>query len=157
MAVRKRLYHPDEVKEKIRVSQLVNMLQQDAFGLLRTAALGTDGRPLRNADGTAIMVPYELSDGRRASARFLIERVIPRAEAPRDFRIGVFRAYGSDGYSQDALLAADAIIGEFAAIGTDSSHPAAAANGPVLPAAVLPAPQGHGASVDAGADPGGAE
>ena len=32
MATRKRLYHPDEVREKIRTSQLINRLQDFGFG-----------------------------------------------------------------------------------------------------------------------------
>ena len=31
MAKRKQLYHPDEIKEKIRVSQLINRLQDNAL------------------------------------------------------------------------------------------------------------------------------
>lgn len=46
MAVRKRLYHPEEVREKIRTSQLVNRLNQFIMGKIElsphqvTAALG---------------------------------------------------------------------------------------------------------------------
>lgn len=46
MAVRKRLYHPDEVREKIKTSQIVNRLQQFVKGKISmephqvTAALG---------------------------------------------------------------------------------------------------------------------
>ena len=31
MAARKQLFHPDEVKQKIRTSQLINRLQDNAF------------------------------------------------------------------------------------------------------------------------------
>jgi len=46
MAVRKRLYHPEEVREKIRTSQLVNRLNQFVMGKVElsphqvSAALG---------------------------------------------------------------------------------------------------------------------
>lgn len=46
MAVRKRLYHPDEVRQKIRTSQLVNRLNKFVMGEIElsphqvTAALG---------------------------------------------------------------------------------------------------------------------
>lgn len=46
MAARKRLYHPDEVREKIRTSQLVNRLNDFVMGKINmaphqvTAALG---------------------------------------------------------------------------------------------------------------------
>lgn len=46
MAVRKRLYHPEEVREKIRTSQLVNRLNQFVMGKIElsphqvSAALG---------------------------------------------------------------------------------------------------------------------
>jgi hypothetical protein len=46
MAVRKRLYHPDEVRQKIRTSQIINRLNSFIFGEIElaphqvTAALG---------------------------------------------------------------------------------------------------------------------
>src|SRR5262245_58899432 len=35
MAKRKMLFHPDDVREKIRASQLINRLQNHALGLLK--------------------------------------------------------------------------------------------------------------------------
>lgn len=60
--------HSERVKEQIRTAQLLNRLQADAFGELKTPK------------GEV----YELSPGRRISIMWLLERVIPKAQAPLD-------------------------------------------------------------------------
>jgi hypothetical protein len=40
MATRKQLFHPDEVKQKIKTSQLINRLQQNALSKKETLTRG---------------------------------------------------------------------------------------------------------------------
>ncbi|WP_068305833.1 hypothetical protein [Pararhodobacter sp. CCB-MM2] len=58
MAKRKHLFHPDEVKQKIQTSQLINRLQKNALS------------------DEEIMTP-----GQIASANALLDRVIPKLKA----------------------------------------------------------------------------
>lgn len=68
MAARLNRHHSEQVLERIRLSTLVTMLQKDALG------------QLKNPNTDEYM---ELSEGRRKSAIFLIERKLARAEAPK--------------------------------------------------------------------------
>lgn len=54
MAKRKQLFHPDDVRQKIQVSQLINLLHKNAFGEL----------------------PEELSQGRLKSIDMLLKKAI---------------------------------------------------------------------------------
>jgi len=58
MAARKQLYHPEEIKEKIRVSQLINRLQDNAL-----------------ADEEF------MTAGQIQSANSLLDRVLPKLKA----------------------------------------------------------------------------
>lgn len=58
MAKRKQLFHPDEVKKKIQVSQLINRLQTNALS------------------DQEIMTPAQI-----ASANSLLDRVVPKLKA----------------------------------------------------------------------------
>lgn len=58
MAKRKQLFHPDEVKKKIQVSQLINRLQENALSEQET-----------------------MTKGQIASANSLLDRVMPKLKA----------------------------------------------------------------------------
>jgi hypothetical protein len=68
MAKRKQLFHPDEVKEKIRVSQLINRLQDNALSDQEF-----------------------LTQGQIASINSLLDRVVPKLKATE------IRGPGEDG------------------------------------------------------------
>lgn len=65
MAKRKRLFHPDEVKEKISTSQLINRLQSNA---------------LSNEEF--------LTPGQIASINSLLDRVVPKLKAVEHSGVG---------------------------------------------------------------------
>lgn len=85
MAARLNRHHSEQVLERIQLANLVTMLQKDALGQLKNPNTGED---------------MELSEGRRSSAKFLIERKLARAEAPKQLNLGgnitvVIKKYGS--------------------------------------------------------------
>lgn len=72
MAARLNKLDTERVLERIRLSQLVNLLQNNAMGTLKAAKTGE---------------PYELSKSRYQSACFLIERKLARAVAAQDLNV----------------------------------------------------------------------
>jgi hypothetical protein len=66
VATRLNKLHSELVLKRIKTSQLVNRLQDNALGLLKLK------------DGT----PYQLTRGQVQSACFLIERTLAKAEKP---------------------------------------------------------------------------
>jgi hypothetical protein len=72
MAARLNRNHSEQVLERIRLSQLVNLLQKNALGTLRAAKTGES---------------YELSKSRQASAQFLVSRKMAQAVAPQDLNV----------------------------------------------------------------------
>lgn len=75
MAARLNKLDTERVLERIRLSQLVNLLQNNAMGTLKTTTGENAGKP------------YELSKSRAQSAMFLIERKLARAVAPQDLNV----------------------------------------------------------------------
>jgi hypothetical protein len=75
MAARLNKLDTERVLERIKLSQLVNLLQNNAMGTLKTT----------NGEGKG--QPYELSKSRIQSAMFLIERKLARAVAPQDLNV----------------------------------------------------------------------
>lgn len=71
MAERLNKRHSELVLKRIKTSQLVNRLQDNALGLLKNKA----GEP------------YSLSDGQVRSAIFLVERTVAKAESPKKLEI----------------------------------------------------------------------
>lgn len=76
MAARLNRMHTADVLKKIQVSRLITLLQDDAFGKLKHGV--GEGKEAQS---------YELSAGRSANARFLIERILAKAEAPKDLNL----------------------------------------------------------------------
>lgn len=72
MAARLNPRHSAQVLERIKLAALVNLLQDDARGQLKNPKTGE---------------PMELSQGRRDSAKFLIERKLARAVAQADIKL----------------------------------------------------------------------
>lgn len=72
MAARLNKLHTEQVLARIKLSQLVNLLQNNAMGTLKAAKTGE---------------PYELSKGRIHSATFLVDRLLARAVAPQDLNV----------------------------------------------------------------------
>lgn len=72
MAARLNPKHSEQVLERIKLAALVTMLQKDALGQLKNSNTGEY---------------MELSEGRRRSAIFLIERKLAKAEAPKDLNL----------------------------------------------------------------------
>jgi len=75
MAERLNKLDTERVLERIKLSQLVNLLQNNAMGTLKV----TNGERKGEA--------YELSKSRVQSAIFLIERRLARATAPQDLNV----------------------------------------------------------------------
>lgn len=68
MAARLNPRHSELVLKRIKLAQLVNLLQDNAFGAL--------SNPQK--------IRYELSEGQIRSATFLIERLLAKANAPQE-------------------------------------------------------------------------
>lgn len=73
MAERLNKRHSDLVLKRIKTSQLINRLQDNALGTLKFMTGKNKGEP------------YQLTDGQVRSAIFLIERTVARAEKPIQF------------------------------------------------------------------------
>lgn len=71
MAVRLNLKHSEQVLERIKLSQLLNRLQQNGLGTLKSPK----GEP------------YSLSRSEVTSITWLLERKLARAEAPRELKV----------------------------------------------------------------------
>lgn len=71
MAERLNKRHSELVIQRIKASQLLNRLQDNALGLLKD----------KNGD------PCELSKGQRGSIEWLLERILARAEAPKELKV----------------------------------------------------------------------
>lgn len=69
---------------KIRVGALINRLQKHALGELRGSSGGANEL---GEKGGGTSVPAEMSDSQVRSACFLIDRLIARAENPRDINV----------------------------------------------------------------------
>src|SRR5690348_4177816 len=75
MAARLNKLDTELVLERIRLSQLVNLLQNNALGTLKRTTGENAGEP------------YELSKSRYQSAMWLLERRLARAVAPQDLNV----------------------------------------------------------------------
>lgn len=73
MAARLNRNHSEQVLERIKLSQLVNRIQLNALGELKSP---------NDKDKTV-----EMTDGQLRSAIFLIERKLAKAEAPRNLNV----------------------------------------------------------------------
>ena len=84
MPPRPRREHSARIIQTIDVPGLVKLLQANARGKLKKR--GPDHVD-KNGRRHKTSVPMELSESRQRSAIFLIERVIPKAEAPKDLNL----------------------------------------------------------------------
>lgn len=67
----KGIWTPEIVKQRIRATKLMQRLQNHAFGTLKNSVNGEE-------------VPAEMTDSQIKAAVFLLERLVPRAEAKKE-------------------------------------------------------------------------
>jgi len=75
MAARLNRLDTARVLQRIKLSQLVNRLQDNAMGKLKITVGERKGEPCC------------MNEGQISSAKFLIERCLARAEAPKDLNL----------------------------------------------------------------------